>query len=84
VRGSTRTLTWLFPTKTVKEGQQRMVVAMPAGKGTAADVATLFSELVKAWNLRVAREPGTWTARQGPLGSATPTTVTMSDLVHRM
>ena len=84
VRGSTATLSWLFPKKQIKNNQQRMVISMPPEKSSMEDVEALFPELVKTWNQRMARESSSWTARQGPLGSSVRSTVTMSDLIQRM
>ncbi len=83
VRGSAQTLRWLFPHKKMKERQQQIYIVPPAPHATEAGVTNIHTELVKAWNQRLAREPGGWSVRSA-LGSSGASSVTISDLVTRM
>lgn len=86
VRGSTLTLRWLFQRKTIKEGQQRLVVSLPPDHATDAGITAVHAEMVKTWNQRLAQEPGGWSAHSalGAAGSVGSVTVTLSDLVSRL
>lgn len=84
IRGSTQTLRWLFPKRTIKDHQQKMLVVPPDPHATNDGVAALYTEMVKNWNQRLAREPGGWSTHADNLGSAGATSVTLSDLVVRI
>lgn len=84
VRASTQTLRWLFPKKPIKEHQQQLNITPPDPHATEEGVTTLHAEMVKSWNLRIAREPGGWSTHAGSLGGSGSVTVTLSDLVTRM
>ena len=84
VRGSTATLRWLFPKKTLKDHQQSLDITPPAPHATEAGASELFAEMSRSWNQRLAREPGGWSTHANGLGSTGGITVTLSDLVTRM
>jgi integrase/recombinase XerC len=84
VRGSTLTLRWLFPKKSIKDHQQKMLVVPSDPYATKDGCTGLHAELIKSWNQRLAKEPGGWSPRSTALGGAGAVTVTLSDLVTRM
>ena len=84
VRGSTATLRWLFPKKTLRDHQQNLDITPPAPHATEAGACGLFAEMTRSWNQRLAREPGGWSTHANNLGAAGGTAVTLSDLVTRL
>ncbi|MCK6489183.1 MAG: site-specific integrase [Planctomycetes bacterium] len=84
VRGSTLVLRWLFQRKAIKEHQQQIYITPPGAHATMDGVTALHAEMVKSWNLRLAREPGGWSTHAAHLGGTGAVTVTLSDLVTRM
>ena len=83
-RGSTLSLRWLYPKKSIKDGQQQIDISLPIEHATVAGATTLYAEMIKSWNQRLAQEPGGWSPRSSSLGSAGSVTITLSDLVTRL
>jgi len=84
IRGSAQTLRWLLPKKPIKDNQQRIIITPPLEHATHEGISSLYAEMIKSWNQRLAQEPGGWSARSSSLGSTGSVAVTISDLVTRL
>jgi len=84
IRGSTQTLGWLLPKKSIKPHQQKLMIVPQDPHATVEGVTALHAEMVKSWNQRLAKEPGGWSTHAATLGAASSVSVTLSDLITRM